>query len=69
MDRRAVALIIYEGVQALDVAGPLDVFAEANAVLPPEETYCVLLAATSDGAGHQDDEHDLGEDVLANCTC
>lgn len=27
---RSVALVIHDGVQALDVAGPLDVFAEAN---------------------------------------
>lgn len=44
--RKEVALIIHDGVQALDVAGPLDVFAEANGFLPPDEGYeCVLLAA------------------------
>lgn len=34
-----VALIVFPGVQALDVTGPLDVFAEANAFLPPNERY------------------------------
>ena len=29
-----VAIVIFDGVQALDVAGPLDVFAEANTILP-----------------------------------
>lgn len=49
MTRRTVALVIHEGVQALDVAGPLDVFAEANALLPAGETYeCLLLAANID---------------------
>ncbi|MHA6646023.1 GlxA family transcriptional regulator [Mesorhizobium sp. A623] len=46
MAKREVALIIHDGVQALDVAGPLDVFAEANAFLRADETYdCVLIAA------------------------
>jgi transcriptional regulator GlxA family with amidase domain len=46
MPKRTVALIIHDGVQALDVAGPLDVFAEANAFLPAQEGYdCFLLAA------------------------
>lgn len=49
MAKRRVALIIHDGVQALDVAGPLDVFAEANALLPAEEAYdCLLLAADTD---------------------
>jgi transcriptional regulator GlxA family with amidase domain len=46
MTKREVALIIHDGVQALDVAGPLDVFAEANGFLPSDEAYdCLLLAA------------------------
>ena len=41
-----VVLIVHDGVQALDVAGPLDVFAEANEFLPGGEGYnCLLLAA------------------------
>jgi transcriptional regulator GlxA family with amidase domain len=45
MAKRDVALIIHDGVQALDVAGPLDVFATANMFLPQDEGYnCLLLA-------------------------
>ncbi len=44
MVRRKVALVIQEGVQALDAVGPLDVFAEANAHLPACEHYeCSLI--------------------------
>lgn len=49
MARKTLALVIHDGVQALDVAGPLDVFAEANALLPPDDAYeCLLLAARTD---------------------
>lgn len=48
MAKREVALIIHDGVQALDVAGPLDVFAEANASLRADDAYdCVLIAANT----------------------
>ena len=45
MAKREVALVIHEGVQALDVAGPLDVFAAANGFLPEEDHYRCLLVA------------------------
>lgn len=46
MARRTVAIVIFEGVQALDVAGPLDVFAQANGFLPDAEHYdCLLIGA------------------------
>ncbi|UIJ44753.1 GlxA family transcriptional regulator [Sphingomonas cannabina] len=38
-----VALVIHRGVQALDVAGPVDVFAEANAFVAEGERYETLL--------------------------
>lgn len=45
MAHRKVALVLQEGVQALDVAGPLDVFTEANAYLPACEHYdCCLIS-------------------------
>lgn len=45
MANRDVALIIHDGVQALDVAGPLDVFAAANGFLPEADHYrCRLIA-------------------------
>jgi len=43
MANREVALVIHDGVQALDVAGPLDVFAAANDFLPEEDHYRCLL--------------------------
>lgn len=47
MPVREVALIVHEGVQALDVAGPLDVFAEANGFVEEGEGYrCVVLASS-----------------------
>lgn len=45
MATREVALVIHEGVQALDVAGPLDVFAAANDFLPEDDHYRCLLVA------------------------
>lgn len=42
---RTVAIVIHDGVQALDVAGPVDVFAEANAFIPPGNRYETLLVA------------------------
>lgn len=38
MANRDIAIVIHDGVQALDVAGPLDVFAAANVkklIAPP----------------------------------
>lgn len=48
MTGRDVAIIIHEDVQALDVAGPLDVFVAANGFLPKEDQYnCILLAGST----------------------
>lgn len=42
-----VAILVLEGVQALDVAGPIDVFAEANAFIGTKERYeSVLVGKT-----------------------
>ncbi|MFL9878388.1 GlxA family transcriptional regulator [Herbaspirillum rhizosphaerae] len=38
-----VTLVVFDGVQALDVAGPLDVFAEANLLLPKKDHYDITL--------------------------
>ena len=46
MTKKTVALIIHDGVQALDVAGPLDVFAEANGFLPASHGYDLTLLAS-----------------------
>ncbi|RQS66489.1 GlxA family transcriptional regulator [Burkholderia sp. Bp8963] len=45
-----VAIVIFDGVQALDVAGPLDVFAEANTYLPDHQRYEVSLVGSRAGA-------------------
>ncbi|WP_206240036.1 GlxA family transcriptional regulator [Novosphingobium terrae] len=48
MTARQMAIVVFQGVQALDVAGPLDVFAAANGFLPPEDRYeCLLVAGTT----------------------
>jgi len=49
MATREVALVIFESVQALVVAGPLDVFAAANDFLHEEDRYhCVLVARSTE---------------------
>jgi hypothetical protein len=41
--------VVYEGVQALDVGGPMDVFSEANTFLGSGDRYeTVLIAAHRD---------------------
>src|SRR6187402_323385 len=42
---KTVALAIFPGVQALDVAGPLDVFMEANGFVADGAGYDLLLVA------------------------
>ena len=49
MARKSVALLIHDGVQALDVAGPLDVFAEANGFVPDDRGYDLVLLASGRG--------------------
>ncbi|PQV54016.1 GlxA family transcriptional regulator [Paraburkholderia sp. BL21I4N1] len=44
-----VAIVIFDGAQALDVAGPLDVFAEANTMLSKEQRYEVSLVGARAG--------------------
>ncbi|WP_233838383.1 GlxA family transcriptional regulator [Paraburkholderia sp. ZP32-5] len=44
-----VAIVVFDGVQALDVAGPLDVFAEANTFLSEQQRYEVTLVAREPG--------------------
>jgi len=44
-----VALLVFPGVQALDVSGPLDVFAEANRFLLPQQHYQLqVIGSTRD---------------------
>jgi transcriptional regulator GlxA family with amidase domain len=46
---RTVAILVFPGVQALDVSGPLDVFAEANRFLPPSQHYAIEVLGTERG--------------------
>ncbi|TFW24195.1 GlxA family transcriptional regulator [Duganella callida] len=43
---KALALVIFPGVQSLDVSGPMDVFAEANGFLPPDQGYRLVTIGT-----------------------
>jgi transcriptional regulator GlxA family with amidase domain len=45
MPLRTVAIAIFPGVQALDVAGPIDVFAEANGFVAAPDHYRTLMVA------------------------
>ena len=45
MPVQEIAIVIQEGVQALDVAGPMDVFAEANTFLDKADRYETVLVA------------------------
>jgi transcriptional regulator GlxA family with amidase domain len=44
-----VTVVVLDGVQALDIAGPLDVFAEANSFLREQDRYEVSLVGLSSG--------------------
>jgi len=44
---QAVAIVIYDGVQALDVAGPMDVFSEANTFVERADRYETVLVAAN----------------------
>ncbi len=46
---RTVALVIFSGVQSLDVTGPMDVFAEANRFLLPEDHYQLEVIGVEQG--------------------
>ena len=45
MPAQTVAIVIHEGVQALDVAGPMDVFSEANTFLESDDNYETVVVA------------------------
>jgi hypothetical protein len=50
---QAVAIVVYEGVQALDVAGPMDVFCEANTFLGSADRYETVLPLTAIRCGRR----------------
>ncbi|HWX04079.1 GlxA family transcriptional regulator [Collimonas sp.] len=46
---RTIAILVFPGVQSLDVSGPMDVFAEANRFLSPADHYRLLVIGTERG--------------------
>ncbi|MGB3819873.1 DJ-1/PfpI family protein, partial [Achromobacter pulmonis] len=46
---KSVAILVFPGVQSLDVCGPLDVFAEANRFLLPARQYRMELIGLTRG--------------------
>jgi transcriptional regulator GlxA family with amidase domain len=44
---RTLALVIFPGVQSLDVSGPMDVFAEANAFVGADDGYRLITIGTA----------------------
>jgi transcriptional regulator GlxA family with amidase domain len=47
---KTVAIVVFAGVQALDVTGPMDVFSEANRFLAPEDHYRLEVVGVERGA-------------------
>ncbi|WP_341318722.1 helix-turn-helix domain-containing protein [Paraburkholderia sp. IMGN_8] len=46
---RIVCLLVFPGVQSLDVSGPMDVFAEANRFLPADDRYQLEVVGSEAG--------------------
>jgi len=46
---KTVAIVIFAGVQSLDVTGPMDVFAEANRFLAPQDHYQLDVIGVESG--------------------
>jgi len=62
---RSVAIAIFPQVQALDVAGPLDVFAEANGFVAPGAGYAITLVSVDNSPVRTSN----GTRMLADITC
>ncbi|SFW37846.1 GlxA family transcriptional regulator [Pseudomonas sp. NFACC04-2] len=48
--QKVVAVVVFPGVQALDVTGPMDVFSEANRFLVAEDHYRLEVIGVEQGA-------------------
>ncbi|MBJ7373677.1 MULTISPECIES: GlxA family transcriptional regulator [Pseudomonas] len=46
---KSVAIVVFPGVQSLDVSGPMDVFAEANRFLAPQDHYRLQVIGVEHG--------------------
>lgn len=49
MPIQTVAIVIHDKVQALDIAGPIDVFTEANLLIPAGDRYKTILIGPEQG--------------------
>ncbi len=45
---KTIGMVVFEGVQSLDVSGPLDVFAETNAFVRPDQHYKIMTIGPAD---------------------
>ena len=59
---KTVALLLFPGVQSLDVSGPMDVFAEANAYVAPQHAYRLVTVGTAPYPIHASNGQALGAD-------
>jgi transcriptional regulator GlxA family with amidase domain len=64
---KSVAIVIFPGVQSLDVAGPLDVFAEANRFVAADSGYRITTLGTSTYPIHASNGMPLGADHAITC--
>ncbi|ASR10067.1 AraC family transcriptional regulator (plasmid) [Rhizobium leguminosarum bv. viciae] len=46
---KTIGVLVFEGVQSLDVSGPLDVFAETNAIVGSDKGYSLTLIGPGRG--------------------
>jgi transcriptional regulator GlxA family with amidase domain len=60
---KTLALVLFPGVQSLDVSGPMDVFAEANAFLPPPQHYRLVTIGTTPSPIRASNGQQLGADL------
>jgi transcriptional regulator GlxA family with amidase domain len=59
---KTVALVLFPGVQSLDVSGPMDVFAEANAYVAPQDGYRLVTIGTAPYPMRASNGQQLGAD-------
>ncbi len=61
---KSVAILVFPGVQSLDVAGPLDVLAEANSFAPEGTGYRITTIASDPGPLRASNGMPMGADHL-----
>lgn len=61
---KTVALLLFPGVQSLDVSGPMDVFAEANAFVGEQDGYRLVTVSTQPYPIRASNGQQLGADLV-----